>query len=420
MNDRGKAPWDEPVNELDTDQLLTEWFEEEAPLREPALLAPNVIARTALTRRRSRWLVRDWWRDLLRGVRWPSLVPALAAGVVAIVALVFAVVTWLPERASQPVLPDYVPADALIVSSNDASKKSTIAEAIAQAQPGDTVAILPGEYEENLLVDKDITLLGAGAAEEIVVRPAQPDEPVIRIDGGDATLTGFTVTGPGGGVEVVASQAVIDQMVFRDAGQRSWRFTGSGWEESDSARPSILVELFAEATITNNLLDGGGDIEVQRSSTALIEQNELSNGPSIALMDATGETVVRGNTITASGVFSIESASPTDLLIEGNVIRQRDPGIAILAFDLDGTIRGNTIEGANVGIQIVDRTTATIVDNTIDAVGVAFEIHEGVEPTISGNDLCGQNAIIALVGSATAPDVSDNTLCKGVPVVYER
>ena len=41
-----------------TERLLREWFEEEAPTREPAMLAPNVIARTALTRRRSRYLVR--------------------------------------------------------------------------------------------------------------------------------------------------------------------------------------------------------------------------------------------------------------------------------------------------------------------------------------------------------------------------
>ena len=75
-----RAPYEHPdMPDMDTEQLLGEWFEAEAPTREPAVFAPNVIARTAMTRRRSRFLVRDWWRDLFRDDRRPSLMQALGA-----------------------------------------------------------------------------------------------------------------------------------------------------------------------------------------------------------------------------------------------------------------------------------------------------------------------------------------------------
>ena len=88
------------------------------------------------------------------------------------------------------------------------------------------------------------------------------------------------------------------------------------------------------------------------SSSAQIVGNTLINGAAIFLNDASGETVVSGNSITDSGLFSIEITSDTDLLVEGNVIDQSQPGIGIQAIGLTGTIRDNEIRGPNVGIQL--------------------------------------------------------------------
>ena len=170
MTERREPPWHEQMNDLDTEQLLTDWFNEEAPTREPAVLAPNVIARTALTRRRSRWVIRDWWRDLFRSDQRPSLKPAFGAVALAVVAvlvlavLVLAVVSVGPLGLieSPPVVPDYVPADALVVSMDDAANHPTIAEAIAAAEDGDTVAILPGTYSENLVIEEGHHAVGRG------------------------------------------------------------------------------------------------------------------------------------------------------------------------------------------------------------------------------------------------------------------
>ena len=128
---------------------------------------------------------------------------------------------------------------------------------------------------------------------------------------------------------------------------------------------------------------------------------------------------MQGNSITNSGLFSIESTSCADLTIEENIINQKDPGIAIQSVCLSGTIRNNEIYGADIGIQLIDRTSAEIVGNIIDTDGVALEVHEGVEPTLTGNELCGQNAIMAVLRGATPLDLSSNTLCEDVPLVFD-
>ena len=405
------------VNDVDTEQLLGEWFVDEAPAREPAVLAPNVIARTALTRRRSRYFVRDWWRDLFRTHQRSSLTPALGASALVLTMLVVGLaglaISWAPSGEEEPEA--LYPADAIVVSPDQA--RSTISAAIAEAEAGDTVVIMPGEYRENLLIDSEITLMGAGDRGAIVLRPADPEQPILSIDDADAIVRGFTITGAGNSVTVVAGAPLIEDMVFDGVGDQWWTYTGANWDGYDEASPSILVELFAEPTIRNSLFDGGGEIEVRDSSTAQILDNTLINGAAIFLNDASSETVVRGNSITDSGLFSIEITSATDLLVEGNTIEQSQPGIGIQAARVGGTIRDNVIRGTNVGIQLMDGASPEISGNTIDADGAAFEVHGGISPTVTDNELCGDNAIMAVMRGAEPLDLSDNELCDA-PLVF--
>lgn len=416
MTERRDPPWDEQLDQLDADEMLTDWFNEEAPRREPAVLAPNVIARTALTRRRSRWFVRDWWRDLFRDAHRPSMTAALGGLTGALAVLVLLVVVAMPtEQAEDPTVP--IPADAILVGEADGF--ALIGDAIAAAVENETVAIFPGTYTENLVIDKAIRLVGAGDPDAIVLRPADPEQPVLTIDSVEASVEGFTIEGPGTGVSILSGAPLIKDMVFRGLGDQWWTWTGTSWDGYDQARPSILVELFAEPTIEGNTFDGGGEVEVRGSSVVRFVGNTLINGAALFLNDAGGGTLVQGNTITDSGLFSIESTSGAELLIEDNTIAQSDPGIGIQLMRTGGEVRNNTITGAQTGIMIGDGASARISGNTIDTSGAAFEIHEGVSPEISDNVLCADNAIVALLRGATLPDLEANTLCEGTPVTIE-
>ena len=195
---------------------------------------------------------------------------------------------------------------------------------------------------------------------DVILRPANDDEPILLIDGGQSTIRNFTIRGPGNSVRITAAEPTFTGMVFDGVGDQWWTYTGADWDAFQAAAQSIFVELFSNPTISGNTFIGGGEIEITGASDATITDNTLIEGAAIFLSNAGDDTVVSGNTIDNSGLFSIESNSCSELTIEDNVITQPDPAVAIQALCLKGVIRDNTIDGAATGIRDLEGTTAEI------------------------------------------------------------
>ncbi len=79
----------------------------------------------------------------------------------------------------------------LIFSLGGAS--ASITQQIADAAPGSTVYINPGTYEENVVVDKPITLVGRN--NPIVTNPSGD---IFNVTSSDVVITGFSITGAAG------------------------------------------------------------------------------------------------------------------------------------------------------------------------------------------------------------------------------
>lgn len=72
----------------------------------------------------------------------------------------------------------------------------TIQEAVENAQTGDTVLVKSGNYHENIIVSKTITIKSDKGAATTVIRPLNSAEPVIKVnDVSNAVINGFTATG---------------------------------------------------------------------------------------------------------------------------------------------------------------------------------------------------------------------------------
>ena len=72
-----------------------------------------------------------------------------------------------------------------------------------------------------------------------------------------------------------------------------------------------------------------------------------------------------------------------------------------------------------VTTPLIDRAAPEIIGNVIDTDGVALEVHEGVQPTLRANELCGANAIMAVMRGGMPLDLSDDTLCDEAPLVFD-
>ena len=72
----------------------------------------------------------------------------------------------------------------------------TIQEAVDHALPGDTIIVKDGEYRENIVISKPLTLKSDKGPDATVVRASHPAEPVFYVsDVSNAAIIGFTAAG---------------------------------------------------------------------------------------------------------------------------------------------------------------------------------------------------------------------------------
>ena len=79
----------------------------------------------------------------------------------------------------------------LTVDINGSGDTQSIREAIKAANPGDTIMVLPGIYNENILINKAISLIGAGSSITIIDGNGRGN--VTRILADNVQMSGFTL-----------------------------------------------------------------------------------------------------------------------------------------------------------------------------------------------------------------------------------
>lgn len=92
--------------------------------------------------------------------------------------------------------------------------QTTIATAIEAAPPGGRVVVRPGTYEENLVLDKPLELIGDGSAEEVMIRAASGD--VLTVSANIAEIANLMFIGVDEEGNQVAACVTKGRASFRD------------------------------------------------------------------------------------------------------------------------------------------------------------------------------------------------------------
>src|SRR3989337_1876603 len=102
-----------------------------------------------------------------------------------------------------------VPGDGLNTCTPANPSCNTIQEAVDAASSGDAIGIV-GLYVENVIIERNLILLGAGT-DNTIVGGTQGGEPVFKIKGATVTLAEMTIAaGNGGGIINVGGPITID------------------------------------------------------------------------------------------------------------------------------------------------------------------------------------------------------------------
>ncbi len=205
----------------------------------------------------------------------------------------------------------------------------SIQDAVKSASPGDSIIVKDGTYNENIAIDKPLTLKSSAGADITFIVASSEDKPVIRVSGtGGVEVSGFSLTG--------SKAAGIQLMNVKDA------------------------------LITNNTaIKNESGIVVENSSGVTIKGNTANHNEVYGIyMSSAIAGAIENNTVNANndkGLYMINSKG--NRVMNNNVNLNTWNGITLFASH-DNTVRGNNVLRNTFGIVISDSNNNDVAENT--------------------------------------------------------
>ena len=299
---------------------------------------------------------------------------------------------------------------------------TSIQAAVNDAAKGDRIEVCAASFSEQVVIDKSLTLAGAGQGQTRIVAPSPltGSQDIVTITGGGVSvdLGGFTISGPG---PTNDCSGLLSGVFVRDGAEAAIHddtFTAIRNNPLDGCQKGVGIRVGREAlstsgtaTITDNTFSDyqkGGIVVDGAGSSATITHNTITgagttdavaqNGIQISRnADATvSENTISGNSYAEGGAAGILLYGGLGTVsISGNTLRDNDYGIDAASVTPKGkvTISGNTVSGGDRGITLggpLGGTVETLVEkNTVSGAGT-FGIHAANNAT--GNTFIGNDA----------------------------
>jgi len=312
---------------------------------------------------------------------------------------------------------------APVTTTDPVGSYASIQAGVTASNPGGTVNVAAGTYNENIVINKQLTVQGAGNATTFIngIGTGANLTTVNITAAGDVTLSGFTITnapvtnntdlrfgvltnsGTAGVTYTISNNKVVgtnnpdaeeDYGIYgRNGGKENLVITNN--VVTKTGANNIVVETHQGTTdISYNTLDAscnGSDAifimthsGVNVAALQKVDNNTIDMGTGVASVRATGITFATAVNSTPGGTFT--NVQITNNKVSNLKANRRGIGLANQATtpsagDINGAlITGNTITGAagdvtaSMGINTYGLVTnATITGNTITGVDFSFK-----------------------------------------------
>lgn len=313
------------------------------------------------------------------------------------------------------------------------------------AVPGSTVRVAAGVFEEQLVINKELHLVGSGAGVTVINQSgslsagANGSKNLITVTGDvDVEITGFSLTGDGSGLDIgvyvrdgananihdntIATIGSGDRNLGILVGRKAHTTIGTAVIKDNSisgyGKGGVVVDnIGSSATIDHNTITGGGPdpiiaqngIQISRGATGFVVNNTVSghvctsvgggctddpsasataDGASGILLYVSGDSVEVANNTLTGNQFNIWTVGAAVVNIHDNVVTGASgAGIAVWDSDQWTGILGLTEVG----------TTGSVIGNNIQShdYGVLFRDYTagGAMPSVvaHGNVIVGND-----------------------------
>ncbi|MFC3568878.1 nitrous oxide reductase family maturation protein NosD [Paracoccus sp. TOH] len=212
-----------------------------------------------------------------------------------------------------------------------------LAQALANARPGDEILLGAGRWRGPLLIATPLTLRGEPGA---VVDGAGQGH-VIAVDAPDVRITGLGVTGSGSDLDR------MDSGIFLTKRATGARVDGNVLTDN---LHGIRIQGARDALVSGNRITGrlgrqselGNGVSVWNAPGAAVEDNEIAQGRDGIFVSVSKKNAFRNNRIHDTR-FAIHYMNTSDSEVSGNVSRDNAMGYAIMFSDRL-TVTGNSSE----------------------------------------------------------------------------
>lgn len=258
-----------------------------------------------------------------------------------------------PEQAAQATQPAQV--KGIIVSSKGDGQYTSITEALEAASPGMRLLIRPGLYNEALIIEKPVEIIGDGPVEDIVIRSTASSCIQMRTE--QAALSGLTLRGRAAGGTGGAAFFTVDvprgKLTLHNCDVTSDTFSCVAVHGSTS-----------EAAITRCRIHDGADSGLYffGGSKGTVEECEVFRNMNVGVAITRGaRLILRRCKIYEGGNAGIAVWSEAEALVEAcEVYANRLAGVGV-SEDARLSMKGSSIhEGENSGLYVHRGGEATI------------------------------------------------------------
>ncbi|WP_226990587.1 NosD domain-containing protein [Methanosarcina acetivorans] len=249
-------------------------------------------------------------------------------------------------------------AAVIIVDDSGGGNCSSIQEAVDNAQDGDTILVSPGVYQENIKVDKELTIISHSTLAEdrtnrILIIGTVPNNDVFYVNSNSVTIDGFYILGYQSG--------------------------------TDGSEAGIHLEGVQDCSLSNNtLVFNGQGILLNDSQGNYLDSNLVNLGDcGIALGDS--EDNILSNNIVVTNKQGISLHNSVNNTLVKNIADSNTIGV-FLGMSHGNKLAYNHILTNEYGISGQAAGHNTLVDNSLYLNGIGVYLNESSDNTLYRNE----------------------------------
>lgn len=260
-----------------------------------------------------------------------------------------------------------------VVDVNGRGDFTTMRAAIRAAEPGDRISVRPGLYEERLVVDEPLEILGDGPVSKIEIRAHGTH--VLAFEARSGRVSNLTLRQTGGndchGVEIRRGQLQLD-----------------GCDINSQSAACVAILGGAESLLRRNKIHNGAKsgVLIRDGALGTLEENTITENTTSGVIISTGANVtLRGNKIHGnmeSGIFVYGHASAT--LLDNDITDNHLVGVSVTT-DGSVVVRGNRINrNGSEAVRVRKGGRAVVEDNDLTGnYWGAWNISAGSEASVT-------------------------------------